>query len=162
MKKRSVLASVLLCVVSTEAWAAERCLNIDSQYRVMGTTENCDSVTGVCGVADIPTGLLTGRQKFSIQQFVPGAGLNGVPQAASYVGLQTIRTRIGRIVLREIGIADADALVFSGRKTFVSGTGEFANVTRVDIESVTRASSPTTVGSTFVRGVVCFGEPEEE
>jgi hypothetical protein len=108
--------------------------------------EQCFSINGgkIEGQLTSPTttaGTLTdagpfnGTTALTIEEFVPSAGLSGVPPTTlSYTGVFTITTGHGEVTLRDVGIFDSDLSTdgeFTSRGRVIEGTDRWAGATGV-------------------------------
>jgi hypothetical protein len=142
-----------------ETVAHGRChrLNGNGGIQASLVTEGCTSPVGLC-TAGVFTGdgLLKGTTSFVADAVAPSAGMPGVeaPTTLSYTGLLTITTRRGTLTLRDTGIFDTAAGLFSSRDVIVGGTGLFTGVTGHLFFTGTGTSSLDSQAT----GEICFGQ----
>lgn len=115
----------------------EACFPLAGAIRVEMNMTGCTSPVGLCTSGTFRSPFVSGTTRFR------ASGLGGQPMGEasivsppseptttwSYAGELTISTRIGDLVLRDVGVLDTVAGTFTELNRPVSGTGTFAGAT---------------------------------
>lgn len=112
------------------------CFPLRGTIRVTMTATDCASPVGLCTEGVFRSSFISGRTRF----MATGLGGEPVGEASivtpgaepattwSYSGVLTIETRLGTLVLSDVGVLDTVAGIFTELNRPVAGTGTFAGV----------------------------------
>jgi hypothetical protein len=129
---------------------AGECTNIDTTIATTFFRKGCKSPVGICTAGTVPSGPLKGTTRFTALTVKPGPS----PELLLYTGELVIKTRSGKVTIRDSGMLNGVTGAFLEFQQVVGGTGRFRDATG----ALTSQGVATGTGfSGTLAGVLCLG-----
>jgi len=121
----TAVTTLAVCLLAPPGARADECQEVDMTIVTTFFVKGCRSPVGICTRGEVSPGPLAGTTRFSALSVTPSA----LPHTMDYTGKLVIKTRSGKVRIRDRGFLNETTFVFFEFDEVVGGTGKYKGAT---------------------------------